>query len=319
MLALNLERRRWVSGLPQESRLEVNVSAFTLELRDSGRVVERMRVVVGEPSNPSPVFSDIVTYLQFNPPWRVPKRIVSEEILPAWKRDTTYLTRNRMRVLYMRVKRPFMVEAAAVDWAALERDTFASMVVQDGGEGNPLGRIKFMCPNEYDVYLHDTPSRSHFADLERARSHGCIRVERPYDLAARLLGPQMEASRDSVDSLVARGLERVVGLDRRLPVHVLYWTAWVDSAGATQFRDDLYGIDQRLDEALRRRRPGAFVLNPKLLWGEEKARADSLARVAAGDGDPARGPWWMPWRRHAPPRPPRVTEAAREATRRPPR
>jgi murein L,D-transpeptidase YcbB/YkuD len=257
-----------------------------------------MRVVVGERRNPTPVFSDVVTYLQFNPPWRVPKRIVSEELLPAWRRDTTYLTQNRMQVLYVRAPRPPRVEPAAVDWSALERDTFGYMVVQDGGEGNPLGRIKFMCPNEYDVYLHDTPSRSHFVHAERARSHGCIRVERPFDLAARLLAGQMVAARDSVDSLVARGLEREVGLKRRIPVHVAYWTAWVDSAGATQFRDDLYGIDRRLDEALRGRTTAAFVLNPPLLWGAQKARADSAARAAAAGGGGAS--------RAAPPRvPPR--------------
>lgn len=296
VVALNLERRRWVSGLLTEPYLEVNLPAFSLEVRDSGRVVDHMRVVVGETRNPTPVFSDVVTYLEFNPEWRVPKRILVEEILPALARDTAYLTKNHMMVHYMRAREPILVEATSVDWSAVEVDTFGFLLRQQGGEGNPLGRMKFMCPNEYDVYLHDTPTRSHFAAVERARSHGCIRVERPRDLAQRLLSPQWETGvADSVDSLVARPGPRTVGLKRRVPVHVLYWTAWVGDDGALWYAPDLYGLDERLDEALRRHRTRGFVLNPPLEWGSKPVSAAATPPRPGEDSRPRATPGtWSP-------------------------
>ncbi len=268
-LALNLERRRWMPLPPPEPCILVNLPDCTLEMRDSARAVLRMRVIVGEARNPTPVFSDAVTYLQFDPTWRVPRRILVEEIAPALKRDRAYLAKNHMRVFFVHAPAPVEVPPETVDWSTAETDTFPYLVVQDGGPGNPLGLIKFMCPNEYDVYLHDTSQRSHFAAAARALSHGCVRVEQPHALAERLLAPRWaEATADSVDSLEAAGIERNVGLPRPMPVHFLYWTAWADSAGAVHYRDDLYGIDRRLDEALKLRRGARFVLNPPLEWGE---------------------------------------------------
>ncbi len=267
-LALNLERRRWLALPPPEPCIIVNLPDYSLELRDSARTVLRMRVVIGERRNPTPVFSDAMSYLAFNPTWRLPRRIVVEEIVPELHRDTSYLASHHMRVFDPRHQPALEVPHTAVDWRAAEQDSFRYIVVQDGGPENPLGRIKFMCPNEYDVYLHDTPLRSHFAQVARARSHGCVRVERPHALAERLLAPRYaEAVADSVDSLEAAAVTRYVGLPHPVPVHLLYWTAWVDSAGALQYRDDIYEIDRRLDAALRRGRPDEFVLNPPLEWG----------------------------------------------------
>lgn len=281
-VALNLERRRWMPLPPREPYLQVNLPDFSLELHDSARVVLRMRVVIGEPRNPTPVFSDAVTYLEFNPTWRVPRRIVAEEIAPAQRRDTSYLARNQMRVFRAGPRGPLEVAHTEVDWRAAESDSFPWLVVEDGGPKNPLGRMKFMCPNEYDVYLHDTPLRSHFTAEARARSHGCVRLQRPRELAERLLASRFaQAVADSVDSLVAGGATRRVLLERGLPVHVMYWTAWVDSAGALQSRDDVYGLDARLADALQSGRVGDFVLNPPVEWDTETTRAAAAERKRA--------------------------------------
>jgi murein L,D-transpeptidase YcbB/YkuD len=161
------------------------------------------------------------------------------------------------------------VRPDSIDWTPVEDDTFEFIVRQDSGPENPLGRIKFMCPNEYDVYLHDTPARQYFQAGARDRSHGCVRVENPIDLAQALLMGSPQGSRDSIEAITASGNWRRLRLERHVPVHVMYWTAWVDSAGRTQFRDDVYSLDRRLDEALRSGKTSGFVINPAIQWGEK--------------------------------------------------
>lgn len=300
-IELNLERRRWLPAAFEEPCIVVSLADFALEVRDSGRTVLRSRVVVGEPRNPTPMFSDAVSYIVLNPTWRVPKRIVVEEILPALARDTSYLAKHQMRVFFTQAPQLTEVPHDSVDWSTVETDSFPYLVRQDGGPENPLGRIKFMCPNEYDVYLHDTPQKSYFDELLRAYSHGCVRVDRAHELAGWLLRrdslvdartpqdratPRQPDARDSLDDVIASLNTRSIGLRQHVPVHFLYWTAWVDSAGAVQFREDLYGIDRRLEETLRSGRVGQFVLNPALEWGalhrrDSTAVAAARARIAA--------------------------------------
>ena len=268
-IELNLERRRWVSRNFGDTCLVVNIPEFRLDLRASGRRVLSMRVVVGRRDNPTPVFSDSVVYLEMNPMWRLPRRILVEEILPAWRRDPTYFEKNQMRVLWTGGRKLMEVRPDSIDWTPVEDDTFDFIVRQDSGPENPLGRIKFMCPNEYDVYLHDTPSRQYFQAGARDRSHGCVRVENPLDLAISLLHDSRQGSRDSIVAMVESGNWRRLRLARRVPVHVMYWTAWVDTAGRVQFRDDVYSLDQRLDQALRTHTTDRFVINPAVQWGEK--------------------------------------------------
>jgi murein L,D-transpeptidase YcbB/YkuD len=286
-IELNLERRRWLPPVFPDPHVEVSLADFTLEAHDSGRVVLRSKVVVGEPRNPTPLFSDAITYLVLDPTWRLPRRILVEEILPELARDTSYLTRHQMRVTFTHGPAPAEVRHQDVDWKAVEEDSFAYLVVQDAGDENPLGRIKFMCPNEHDVYLHDTPMKGTFGALQRAYSHGCVRVEQARALAGWLIardtlgatdGAGRRATarvpdvRDSLDLAIASLATRRVGLREPTPVHFLYWTAWVDSSDAVQFRDDLYGLDRRLDAALRGGRTAGFVLNPAIEWGEKHRR-----------------------------------------------
>jgi len=301
-LELNLERWRWLPPEMQEPCVIVNPPAFSLEVRDSGRVLIQSRIVVGEPRNPTPAFSATLSYLVVNPTWRVPKRILVEETLPALKRDTTWLTKHQMRVLFTHAPALVEVPPRTVDWTAVEEDTFPYLVIQDPGDENPLGRIKLMCPNPHDVYLHDTPLKSYFSAAARAYSHGCVRVEKARELAEWLLArdtllDQRESSgprkprapdlRDSLELVLDSLATRQVGLRHKVPVHFLYWTAWVDSSGAVQFRHDLYGIDRRLDEALRTGKIADFVLNPPVEWGEKHRGAGAAAGPArVGRGAP---------------------------------
>jgi L,D-transpeptidase YcbB len=283
-IAMNLERERWLPVALGEPCVVVNVPDFRLEVRDSGRVALRSRVVVGEPRNPTPTFSAKLSTIVLNPTWRLPRRILVDETLPGAMRDTSWFRRHHMRVLYTRAAKPIEVSPGGVDWRAAEEDTFAYLVIQGPGPDNPLGRIKLMCPNPYDVYLHDTPAKGYFSAAVRAYSHGCVRVQEARGLAEWLLArdtlvaerahlwrgrPRPRDVRDSLDAVLDSLATRWVALRKRVPVHFLYRTAWVDSAGAVQFRDDLYGLDRRLGEALRAGRAARFVLNPPVEWGEK--------------------------------------------------
>ena len=283
-IAMNLERERWLPAELREPCVIVSLADFNLEVRDSGRTMLRSRVVVGEPRNPTPTFSAKLNTIVLNPTWRLPRRILVEETVPGAARDTSWFRRHHMRVFYMRAAKPIEVPPRGVDWKAAEEDTFSYLVVQDPGDENPLGRVKLMCPNPYDVYLHDTPAKGYFSAAVRAYSHGCVRVQEARGLAEWLLArdtlvaerahlwrgqPRPRDVRDSLDAVIDSLVTRWVTLRERVPVHFLYRTAWVDSAGAVQFRDDLYGLDRRLDEALRGGRAASFVLNPPVEWGEK--------------------------------------------------
>ncbi len=276
---LNLERRRWLPRDPGMPRIEVNIPDFTFAFIDSNEVKLRMRVVVGQRTHPTPVFSDAMTYFELNPTWRLPRRIIVEEVVPEMKRDTAYLAKQGIRVLWKRSKQFQEHHYSVVDWSAAEHDTFPYVLRQDPGPLNALGRIKFMLPNEFDVYLHDTPNRGAFQSDRRARSHGCVRLEKPRELLKRLALALPPEVADSLDAYLADSVRRAITLPNRIPVHVQYWTAWVDSKGRLQQRDDIYRLDMRLDHALRTRELKDFAINREIVWG---ARADSLAAAAAG-------------------------------------
>jgi len=274
-IELTLERMRWLPRHLPEPYILVNIPAYHLDVVNDGRDSLSMNVVVGQPKSPTPVFTDVVTYLVLNPQWTLPKRILVEEVLPAFKHDPDYFTKHELHVFFTHERVPREVPPDSVDWRTTQTDSFPFIVRQDAGPENPLGRIKFMCPNEYDVYLHDTNGRIHFRSASRDLSHGCVRVAEPESLAEYVLRGTPQASRDSVVSLLEGGAWRQIGLKRPIPVHIVYWTAWADSVGAPQFRGDLYGIDQRMAEALRGGTVGEFVLNPKVVWGDSAAAAEA--------------------------------------------
>jgi murein L,D-transpeptidase YcbB/YkuD len=264
-LELNLERMRWLPAKLPDPLARVNIPESHLRVRQTGTEPLSMRAVVGAPTDPTPVFSDIITYLEFHPTWGVPKKILANEMLPQFRKDDGYFFANAIRVFDIAPEVPLEVDPRDVPWERVEEDTFPYVVRQDAGPQNPLGQIKFMCPNEYDVYLHDTPARRFFERSSRFLSHGCVRVQDPLLLAAWLLEETPLAPPESLVAIMADSTWRRVGLKRRLPVLVEYRTAWVDEAGVAHFRPDVYGLDKRLDAALRSGHVSDFELNPKVL------------------------------------------------------
>lgn len=266
----NLERYRWLPQRPAGPHVEVNIADAMLEARsDSGQTL-RMRVVVGDRNHPTPVFSTEIAWMDLNPTWTMTRRVVAEEVLPALRRDSTYLQKHQLQVL-----RPIdgvltQVPVSAVNWDSVTSDTFRTFVRQGIGKQNPLGRIRFMCPNPFDVFLHDTNQRGLFRLADRAKSHGCVRLEHPLELAAWLLSLQVPTPVDSVQVALNDTTSRRWPLEPRVPLDVLYWTAWVDEQGVLQVCDDVYGLDARLMDAIEQGHPESFVLNPEPEWGIQR-------------------------------------------------
>jgi len=264
-LAMNLERARWMPQTLPDPLIRVNIPESELRVIQQGGDSLTMRVVVGSPNDPTPVFADVITYLEFHPAWGVPKKILVNEMLPKFKKNKDYFSENNIRLLDIHPEIPQEVDPRDVPWQRVDEDTFPYVARQDAGRQNPLGEIKFMCPNEYDVYLHDTPARRFFTRNKRFLSHGCVRVQDPLALAAYLLQETPLAAPESLAAIMADSTWRRVGLKRRVPVLVEYRTAWVDERGVLNFRPDVYGLDRRLAEALASGRVLDFDINPLVL------------------------------------------------------
>jgi len=252
-LELNLERWRW---LPQDlgrRHIIVNIAAFELEVVEEEAVVLAMRVVVGRPYQSTPVFSATVQYIVLNPYWNVPRGITVKEMLPRIKRDSSYFAREKLRVFKGWGLGAREVDPATVDWAVITPAGFPFHLRQDSGALNSLGRVKFVFPNKFNVYLHDTPSRELFGKTQRDFSHGCIRIQQPIELAVYLLrqGQDPRWNREAFLRALDEAVDRSVSLPEPIPIHLLYWTAWADGDGTIQFRPDIYGHDASLSEALR--------------------------------------------------------------------
>lgn len=252
-LEVNLERWRWLPQRLGDRHILVNIAAFDMRVIEGEREAVRMRAVVGRPYRMTPVFSDRMTYLVLAPTWTVPERLAVEDKLPLIRRNPAYVRQQRMRVLRKSNMRE--VDPAAVNWTGLGPRNFPYVLVQDPGPLNALGRAKFMFPNRHNVYLHDTPSQEHFSLAARAFSSGCIRLERPLDLAQYLLREDTAWTRSRIESVSRGTVERMVPLRRPLPVHLLYWTAWAEADGTIHFRPDIYGRDSRVSAGLDTRAP----------------------------------------------------------------
>jgi murein L,D-transpeptidase YcbB/YkuD len=245
-IRVNLERGRWVMDGLSPDFILVNIAGFRAYMFRDWDEQWSTRVVVGKTYRKTPVFRSEMKYVVFNPTWTVPYSIATKDILPQVQRDTSYLTTRNFIVKDRSGK---VVDIDSVDWGSLSRRNFPYTLVQQPGTSNALGEIKFMFPNKYAVYLHDTPSKSLFGRAERTFSSGCVRVEHPFDFAEQLLGPdgwdaeRIEAERQTREI-------RTVFLSKPIPVLLLYWTAEVDDDGHVNFYEDVYERDQAILDAL---------------------------------------------------------------------
>lgn len=243
-----MERLRWMGNADLGARhIWVNLPDFTAKVIDTGAVTFDTRVVIGKIGydTQSPEFSDMMEFLVVNPTWSVPRSIVVKEYLPQFQKDP--MAESQLQLLDPDGN---VVDRALVNFAAYTQETFPYTLRQPPEEGNALGKVKFMFPNTYNIYLHDTPSKSLFAKGVRAFSHGCIRVGAPFDLAYLLLARQSSDPKGLFENYLNTGLETVLNLDQAVPVHLVYFTAWPDDQGRMGFRRDIYGRDAALFAAL---------------------------------------------------------------------
>lgn len=229
-MLVNMERLRWVPESNSPDMILVNIPEFRMHVYEQGQVAWSMDVVVGNSATRTVIFSDTLSRVVFSPTWSVPASIVRNEILPAMKKNPNYLASKGMEIIGGTADLP--------------------MIRQKPGPGNALGRVKFLFPNEYSIYFHDTPSKGGFAREKRAFSHGCIRLSEPAKLAEYLLRNDTAWTADSIKTAMFSGKERYVKLTEKRPVTIGYFTAWVDGAGRVNFREDVYGHDERLAQEL---------------------------------------------------------------------
>lgn len=249
-IVLNLERRRWLPDDLGRRYVFVNLADFDLKVVDGDRTIHDTRVIVGLPYRRTPVFSEEISYLELNPYWHVPPSIARRDILPRVQSDPGYMAANNYTLFSDWSTGATVVDPLTVDWSTVTPRSFGYKVRQEPGDNNALGRVKFMFPNRFSVYLHDTPARSLFNRAERSFSSGCIRVMDPLRLAEIVLDGLPGWDRGRIDQTIASGAPTVVSLPEPLPVHLSYLTAWVNKDGSVHFRSDIYERDVVLASAL---------------------------------------------------------------------
>jgi murein L,D-transpeptidase YcbB/YkuD len=240
-IRINMERWRWMPRDLGDRYILVNVPAYQMQVIEGDKPALAMRVVVGDPKHTTPLFSDEMTTVVFSPNWNVPESIIRKEMLPKLVNDPDYLERQDIQVVGTSGE---VVDTTAVDW---EDDSAVNGLHfrQEPGPKNALGLVKFLFPNQFDVYLHDTPSHSLFNKERRALSHGCIRLENPVALAQYLLRDRPEWTAERISTAMNAGQEQGVPLKEKLPVHIAYFTAWVNADGTVTYTDDPYKLDER--------------------------------------------------------------------------
>ncbi|ALC15220.1 murein L,D-transpeptidase YcbB/YkuD [Desulfuromonas soudanensis] len=248
-LEVNLERWRWLPKTLGERYIQVNIADLALSAVDKGQTVLTLPVVVGNAYRKTPVFSASLQYLVFAPYWFVPPTIFKVDKLPRLRADPDYLEKHHFEVVAAD-RRQALLPLEGINWKEVRAESFPGLLRQSPGPWNPLGRVKFIFPNPFAIYLHDTPDRHLFASERRAFSSGCIRVERPLELARLLLQDQRQGDpRRLLAAMEAEEPQRI-DLLRPWPIHILYFTAWSDEEGEVNFRRDLYWRDLALEEAL---------------------------------------------------------------------
>jgi murein L,D-transpeptidase YcbB/YkuD len=256
-MEVNMERWRWLPKDLGDRYIQVNIAAFDLYVFEAGRRIMSMRAITGRDYRRTPVFSDLMTYLVICPFWNVPPTLAVQDKLPLIKKTPGYLAEQKIKVLSGWGAETVEIDPATVDWSKVDAQNFKWRLRQDPGPLNALGRLKFMFPNKFNVYLHDTPSRELFDLPVRAFSSGCIRIEQPVELAEYLLRGYPEWTRPAILAAIEKGQEQTVRLPEPITVHLLYCTAFVEEDGVISFRNDIYGRDTAVADALRELPPTA--------------------------------------------------------------
>jgi murein L,D-transpeptidase YcbB/YkuD len=229
-ILMNMERMRWLANQPKGNMIVVNIPEFVLHVYEGDRKAFDMDVVVGKEGHNTMMFNGDLNQVVFSPYWNVPSSIVQKEILPAIEKNPNYLNKENMEIT--------------------GNEDGVPVIRQKPGEKNALGRVKFLFPNSFNIYFHDTPVKSLFAKEKRAYSHGCIRLKEPEKMANYVLRNQPEWTPEKIEEAMNSGDQKFVKVKDPIPVVVTYYTAWVDENGLLNFRDDIYGHDMALAQKM---------------------------------------------------------------------
>jgi len=250
LIEMNMERWRWMDHDLQDPHILVDIAGFHLQGVADDEVEVEMRVIVGKRYHESPIFSDHVRYIEFNPYWNIPPSIARHETIPKIRKDPDYLTRTHIRIFDGWGENSRELDPGSIDWDH-EKNPGRFKFRQDPGPWNALGTMKFVFPNKYSVYLHDTPDHDLFSRASRAFSHGCIRLSESARLAEFMLALNDPAwDRTKIDQVVDSKKRTIKSLKARLAVHIIYQTAWTDRDGQIRFSPDVYRRDTKLQQTL---------------------------------------------------------------------
>ncbi|MGB5930672.1 MAG: L,D-transpeptidase family protein, partial [Cyclobacteriaceae bacterium] len=254
-IKLNMERLRWQPVYPKKQEfIIVNLPEYKLRYFYNNDIELEMNVVIGDVDHTTPVIIDSLEYITFSPTWAVPPSIAGKEFLPILRKNPGYLRSKNFKLYASWSDKAKELDPYDINWDKVEEDNFPYFIEQQPGAGNSLGKVKFMMPNKQAIYLHDTPADHLFSEPQRSFSHGCIRLEKPAELAKTLLKKQ-DGSWDlrKVDEYMNMPEPENVVLDNKVPVYFLYLTAFVDESGVLNFREDIYGMDRVQESYLAQR------------------------------------------------------------------
>ncbi len=247
---VTMERWRWMQHDLGNTYVRINIPDFRLAVFENEKEVVGMKVVLGLPGWQTPVFTALMTQVLINSPWIAPEDIVERELINYMKADSNYLRSNKMTLWRSKGDSLEQVDPRSINWPKMNDKNIDFRLRQDAGPENIMGQVKFLIPNKYNIYLHDTPYREDFPKAVRMFSHGCIRLEKPLELAEYVLRDHPGWKGEKIDSILARKIEQSFILRSPIPVYVFYATVWKEPDGSTQFRDDIYGLDRKLLSAL---------------------------------------------------------------------
>ncbi|MCJ8314638.1 MAG: L,D-transpeptidase family protein [Saccharospirillaceae bacterium] len=243
-IALNMKRWRRLPDNLGDKYIFVNMAAFDLNLIENNKSIMKMKVIVGRPNRRTPTLIDPIRTLVLNPTWTVPTRIALLDIVPQARRDPNYLKSHNIEVLKGYGANTRVIDPSTVNWSKIRKGNLPFYFRQKSGYNNALGQVKFALPNDMAIYLHDTNHRELFSRDYRALSSGCVRVEKPLDLARALLEGKPNWDKSKIDKVLDHGKTTYVKLPKPVPLYLIYWTAFIDDNGKLQSRDDVYNWDR---------------------------------------------------------------------------
>ena len=251
-IRINMERWRWLPRKLGKRYLMVNMTGFELYLMENGSSVMAMPVIIGKSYRSTPTFSGMVSTMEYNPYWIIPKNMTVEDMVPGLVRDPAFLTKRSIK-LYRGWANAIEIDPQTVNWRQVDKDKFPYWMRQEPGPKNALGRVKFLFSNPYEIYLHGTPDKHLFNRTVRTFSSGCIRVKDPVRLAAYLLDDGSQQTEEEVLANIHLGNNQKMLLPTSTPIYLIYWTAWAGQDGNINFRDDIYGRDTLLNQAFSKK------------------------------------------------------------------